>query len=139
MSHFQDSLGCTTMTRRKSFLKITSDHERNQLILIRLGNRQRSDVASVLQHRHAITNRKDLLHAMRNVDDRFTFAAETTDNFKKHVRFRRGQESGRFIEDNQARSLPDYFCDRHELLAGHPPPPKQMAWIDRALGPGQKF
>ena len=79
---------------------------------------ERVDVAAVAQHRDAIGDAGELLHAVRDVDDAGVGRAEAADEVEQHVDLGVVQGGRRLVHDEHLGVEGERLGDLHHLLAG---------------------
>ena len=82
--------------------QVAADHHRDQMRRAEFRTVERADVARVAQHRHAIGDLIDLLHAMADVDDRNSAPFQGGDHFEQPLGLARGQRCRRLVHDDDA-------------------------------------
>ncbi len=66
---------------------------------------------------HVSAKRLDLVHAMRDEQQRHAGVAQSIEDRIDLLHIRRGERGGRLVQDQQARIAPERFGDFHHLAA----------------------
>ena len=96
-----------------------ADHHLNQLADGSPLHSPRSDRVSVSHHGDAIADGKNLLHSVRDVDDRHPLAAQGSDHTKERLDLVVGQGSRRLVHDQEPRLFSEGAGDLDQLLLGN--------------------
>ncbi|CAM2160699.1 hypothetical protein PT2222_80283 [Paraburkholderia tropica] len=91
-------------------------HRRDQPIAVEVGDRIESlDALAVAEHRHAVAQLVDFVHAVRDVDDRAAVRAQRVDDAKEVFGFARRERTRRFVEGDHARVAHQRLADLDHL------------------------
>ena len=74
---------------------------------------------AVAQHGHAVAQRLDLVHLVRDDDDGLAVVAHAAQDGEELVRLLRGEHGGRLVEDEDVRAAVERLDDLDRLLLGH--------------------
>ena len=74
---------------------------------------------AVAQHGHAVAERLDLVHLVRDDDDGLAVVAHAAQDGEELVRLLRGEHGGRLVEDEDIRAAVERLDDLDRLLLGH--------------------
>ena len=74
---------------------------------------------AVAQHGHAVAERLDLVHLVRDDDDGLAVVAHAAQDGEELVRLLRGEHGGRLVEDEDVRTAVERLDDLDRLLLGH--------------------
>ena len=89
--------------RRKPIVKRTADHVRNKLIHVRLMNRLGHDELAVTQYGNLITDLKDLIHLVGNIDQRYASCSQIPHHLEQLCDLPHSQGGRRLIKYDQFR------------------------------------
>ena len=97
---------------------MTDHHVRHFLRVGVLGEHVAHELA-VAQHGHAVAERLDLVHLVRDDDDGLAVVAHAAQDGEELVRLLRGEHGGRLVEDEDVRTAVERLDDLDRLLLGH--------------------
>ena len=92
------------------------EHLGHQLEPTDLGQRPVVHEATVSEHGHLVAGAKDLVQAMRDVDDRDAVGAKPGDRREESLDLPRFERRGRLVHDDDAMVGGHRPCDRDHLL-----------------------
>jgi len=93
-----------------------ADHQRDQLLAVDLGDRQRPDVRAVAQHRNRVRDFEDLVHPVRDVDHRDAALLEVGDDVEQAFQLVFRKRRGGLVHDDQVRAEGQRLADFDDLL-----------------------
>ena len=109
------SLGCA---RRKDAAVLTSDHQLDDRVVRFRPCGKGFDVAPVAEHRAVVGKLGDLMHAMRNVDDRHPVLSQLLEHGENLLDVGGGQRRGRLVEDQDLGVAGERLGDLDHLAPG---------------------
>ena len=99
--------------------ELASDHQRDQPPLVQLGGGRRGHVAAVAQHGDAVGDSEDLVHLVRDVDDRGSARLKRADRREQRLRLAVRERGGRLVHDHRGCAAPDRPRDLDRLHLRH--------------------
>ena len=96
-----------------------TDHHVRHFLRVGLTGEHIAHELAVAQHGHAVAERLDLMHLMRDDDDGLAVVAHRAQHGKELVRLLRGEHGGRLVEDEDIRAAVERLDDLDRLLLGH--------------------
>ena len=99
--------------------KFAPDHQLNQTLLVRVLNADRVDVLAVPEDGNPVTDLKQLIQAVGDVDDGNALLLEIADDIEQPALFFHGDGCCGFIQDQHAGIAENGFADLHDLAVGH--------------------
>ena len=126
--------------RREHALVFAADHHLDDGVVALGSGVERRDVATVAEDRALVGKLGDLVHAMRNIDDREAIGPELLQHPEDLGHVRRGQRRGRLVEDQDLGIARQRLGDFHHL----PPRQRQVAYRRQRMNvlganPGQRL
>ena len=115
MLHGQNHISRRIIHFRKTVFKRTSYHCRNQFIHICIFRALCHNQISVSKHRYFITNFKNFIHFMRNINQSNSLLFQHSHHFKKFFYFLHRQWRGRLIQNDHLGIIRDCFCNLAHL------------------------
>ena len=98
---------------------VTADHGGDQAGATHLGDRGGDDIAPVAEDGYAVGERKDLVDAVRDVDDADASGRQLADDPEEAFAFGRREGGGGLVHDEDAGVEGKGLGDLHELLFTH--------------------
>ena len=96
---------------------LAPDHQLDDLLLVPLALREGLDVAAVAEHRAGVGQRLDLVHAVRDVEERQALVAQLVEDRVDLLDVGAGQGRGRLVEDQEPRVAAQRLGDLDHLPA----------------------
>ena len=97
---------------------IAADHAGNEAALRNLGNRPLTDGLAVAHDADIVAELEDLLHAVRDIDDRAVFGGQAVDNLEEALDLARRQRGGGLVHDDDSGVGGQRLCNFQHLLLG---------------------
>ena len=98
--------------------EIPPDHETHDLGVIQFGRRLDGNEAPVAQDRHPVAELKNLLDAVRHIDDGHAFVAQTPDEGKEALDLIVRERGGRLVEGKHTHARLEGAHDFDDLALG---------------------
>jgi hypothetical protein len=98
-------------------LDVPADHHRHRLGVAARAGGERRDVTAVAKHRAVVGERRDLVHAVRDVDDREALVAQPVQQREHALDVGGRQRRGRLVEDQDLRLARQRLGDLDHLPA----------------------
>ena len=121
VAHFEHaaraSLGARGGLRRKDVAVFAADHHLDDFVVGLGAGRVGRDVAAVAEHRAFVGQLGDLVHAVRDVEQRQAFGAQPLQHGEDLGHVGGGQRRGRLVEDQDARLARQRLGDLDHLPA----------------------
>ena len=96
-----------------------TDHHVRHLLRVGLTGEHVTHELAVAQHGHAVAERLDLVHLVRDDDDSLAVVAHAAQDGEELVRLLRGEHGSRLVEDEDVRAAIERLDDLDRLLLGH--------------------
>ena len=119
MLHRQNNISWRIVNLWKTVFKGTSHHRCDQLIHIRIFAVLRHNKISIPKNRYFITNFKDLIHFMGNVDKGNPLFFQHPHHLKEFIHFLYSKRRSRFIQNDNSGVIRDGFGDLAHLPLGN--------------------
>ena len=104
--------------RREELGDDPAGHQPDQLVLVRRPGVARRHIAAVAQHRDAVADPADLLHAVGDVDDADAVRLDLVDQGEELLGLAVGERGGRLVEDEHREVGAERLGDLDHLLLG---------------------
>ena len=114
--HLHERLADGDVARREHRADIAADHQADQLLPRGLRRGQIVDVFSVAHDHHAVGDLEDLLHAVRDINDRDLLRGELADDAEQVLRLLLVERGGRLVHDQNADVPGDRLGYFNQLL-----------------------
>ena len=121
-------LGGERRLRREHVAVLAADHQLDDLVVALLAGAIGGDVAAVAKHRAAIRQLGDLVHAMRDIEQRQPLGAQPLQHDEHLGDVRRRERGGRLVQDEHARVARQRLGDLDHLAA------RERQVLDRRQG-----
>ena len=103
---------------RKMIAHVAVRHEPHELVNRHIRQRKAARAPAVAQHRDARADPRQLLHAVRNIDDADAGGCDPANGFEEAIDFARRQRRGRLVHHEHARATEQRLRNLHHLLLG---------------------
>ena len=116
MLHAEEFFRCWGIALWEHVLDLAADHHGDERRLFELLTREAADVAAVTHDGHAVCDAEDLVHLVRDVDDRNVFFLELVNDTEQNFNLFRGDRRGRLVHDQYPRIVGNSADDLNHLL-----------------------
>ena len=115
MLDLQENVAGLAGARREKVLKLAAHHHGDERARVHFGKGPGAHEPAVLEHGNRIADLEDLVHPVRDVDDRLAGIPQASDVLVENLDVRGIERSGRFVQDED-RGIRLYTVrDFHEL------------------------
>ena len=132
-------VGVRDRFRRENVLEFAADHHRDERVAIQIGDRPNADQLAVLEHRHAVGDREDLLQPVGDVDDADAVRAQTPGSVEQQLRLAARNHRSRLVEHQKLRIAHQRLCDLDHLLIRDAQLLHQRAGVEMMAEPVERF
>ena len=119
MLHREDGFPGGVVHRREAAFQRAADHGGDQLVHVGVLGILGHDQVAVTQHRDLVADLKDLIHLMRDIDQRDALRFQHPHHFEELVDLLHGQGGGGLVQNDDLRVVGDGFRDLAHLTLGN--------------------